>query len=84
MKAFSGGTTYSLGSMCHGLFPSLILMEISNPFGSGELCPPRTQDLKYNAEVALLSLLLNMDFFLPLLESSFPAAGQQAARSSND
>lgn len=41
-----------------------------------------SHNLKYNAEVALLSLLLNI--FLPLLEGSFPDGGQQAASSSND
>lgn len=48
--------------MCHGLLPSPILMEISNPMKSGELCPLRSHDLKYSAEVALLSLLLHMGF----------------------
>lgn len=69
--------------MWDSFFPAFILMEISSPMGSGELCPLRSHDLKYNADMALLSLLLNMGF-LPLLEGSFPAGGQQAARSGND
>lgn len=55
--------------------------------GSGEPRPLRSRDLIYNAEVALFSLLLNMEIFgvfLSLLEGSFPDGGQQAARSSID
>lgn len=55
--------------------------------------PLRSHDLKYSAQVALLSLLLNTGLgflgfllllFLPVLEGSFPDGGQQAARSSYD
>ena len=48
----------------------LILTEIFGPVRKEELCPQSSHDLKYNAQVALFPLLLNVGF-LPLLEGSF-------------
>ena len=60
-------------------------MQIFSPIRSGELCSLRSHDLTCHAEVALLSLLLNMEgFFASSGRFFFPAGGQQAARSSND
>lgn len=48
------------------ILPTPILLEIFCSIGSGEFCPPSFHDLKDSAEVALLSLLLNI--FFPLFK----------------